>query len=59
LELTFHAVSNRTYTVVAKGALEDGAWVPILSIPSGAFSGLLKTNLTVSPQAHYFRVATP
>ena len=57
--LQFFAVSNRTYTVLARDVLDAGSWQPIATVPALPVSATVTITNSVPGATRFFRLSTP
>jgi hypothetical protein len=60
LELSFHAVSNRTYTVLYKQAVSASTWSPLANVPAATVNRMVfVTDAPPAGAARFYRLVTP
>jgi hypothetical protein len=57
--VTFLAVSNHTYTVEFKTALDAAPWSPLQTIPAAATNRLLQLQMPATGNSGFLRLRTP
>ena len=57
--LQFFAISNRTYTVLARDVLDAGSWLPIATVSALPTSATVTVTNTVPGATRFYRLGTP
>jgi enediyne biosynthesis protein E4 len=57
--LQFWAVSNRTYSVQARGSLDTANWLPVADVPAAATNRLVEITRPALHSSRFLRLVTP